>query len=187
MATLEATFDELASYIAKHGNPRGRPKEEVRVSRFDALETMLVEAERLSGFMLPPDLRALYRRCDGFTDTRYTSLHSLEHVIEQLRGFDRKQAGLKTISIGDGCGLDEKSIVLMNAEHFRDNEARIVFYDYRLDFDEELNASFKSRLTSEAVALWKAGSFEVTEEMVTFGPANAVEFLEYVVSTAEQV
>ena len=118
----------------------------------------------------------------------YTSLHSLERVIDQLRRFDGRRARLKVISIGDGCGLDEKSIVLMGAEHFKDNEAKIVFYDYPLDFDEELNASFKGRLTREALALWEADrSAEESEEMVTYGPANAVEFLEYVVSTAEQV
>ncbi len=128
MTTLEAAFSELERYIAQHGDPDGQPKEEVRESRFDALETMLVEAEQLSGVELPPDLRALFRLCDGFTDTRYTSLHSLERIIEQLRRFDRN-AKLKLISIGDGCGLDEKSIVLMGAEHFTDNEAKIVAYN----------------------------------------------------------
>lgn len=188
MTTLQAAFGALEGYIAEYGNPDGQPKEEVRESRFGALEVMLAEAEQRARFKLPPDLHGLFRLCDGFTDTRYTRLYSLNGVIEQLRGFDGKSETLKVISIGDGCGLDEKSIVLMAAEHFKDNEAKIVFYDYPLDFDEELNASFKKRFTPEALALWEADRrAEASEEMVTYGPANVVEFLEYVVSTAEQV
>ncbi len=198
MTKVATAFEELEAYIKEHGNPRGVPKEEVLSSRFVELKERLAAAERASGFALPEDLRELFKLCDGFTDPRYTSLHSLESVIEQLEEFEGSGKGLSSIWIGDGCGLDEKSITLLHGKHFRDGVAKIVFYDYRLDIDEDRNASFKDRFTAEARARWRrrsasdaeasdADEDEEEEDMVTYGPMTTAEFLEYVVDTASQV
>jgi hypothetical protein len=197
MTEVATAFTRLAAYIEEHGNARGVPKEEVRASRFDELKERLAAAEKASGFSLPEDLRELFMLCDGFTDPRYTSLHSLESVIKRLEKLGGSGQGASSIWIGDGCGLDEKHITLMHGKHFQDGVPKIVFFDYRLDIDEARNASFKDRFTAEARARWHESTEEDDEEdneddeddeeMVKYGPMTTAEFLDYVVETAAQV
>ncbi|MEZ4363811.1 MAG: hypothetical protein R3B48_26770 [Kofleriaceae bacterium] len=189
MTDVATAFEELAEYIKEHGNARGVPKEEVRAPVYDEFKERLVAAERAAGFSIPEDLRELYSLCDGFTDPRYTTLHSLKSLIQRLEKFDGSGDGLRSISIGDGCGLDEKHITLLHGKHFQDGEAKIVFYDYPLDIDEEQNDAFKDRFTAEALASWRASTAndEEDEEMITYGPMTTAEFLEYVLSTASQI
>jgi hypothetical protein len=189
MTEVAAAFEELAAYIKEHGNERGVPAERVLASAFDEVKDRLAAAERSSGFSLPEDLRELFTLCDGFTDPRYTNLHTLQSVIAELEEFDASRDGLLSIWIGDGCGLDDKSITLIHGKHFRDGVPKILFYDYLLDIDEAQNDAFKERFTDEARARWRSTteSDEADEEMVNYGPMTTAEFLDYVLSTASQV
>ncbi|NJM90770.1 MAG: hypothetical protein HC863_00280 [Myxococcales bacterium] len=190
MTEVASAFEELAAYIEEHGNARGVPPARVLVSRFDELQNHLAAAERSSGFSLPEDLRELFTLCDGFTDPRYTNLHTLQSVINELTEFDGSRDGVLSIWIGDGCGLDEKTITLMHGKHFKDGVAKIVFHDYLLDIDEAQNNAFKERFTDDALTRWRAsteGDENAGDEMVDYGPMTTAEFLDYVLSTASQV
>lgn len=178
--TFPDVFSKLRAEIERRGDPKGVPPVVVRPSRYAELEDALRSAEASSGFALPDDLHELYRYCDGFVDVRYSSLHGLERIIERLTNDENDTS----LWIGDGSGMDEKYIYLVPGRFLKDGVAKIMFDDYLMPHDEDLNDSFRDRFTEEGL---EAYGEHGEDGFTCYGPCTATELVEYVLETMRAV
>ncbi len=192
---IESHLDELKDNLEGHEDKLVR----FLPSNFAAHAAAWEALEQRIGRPLPADLRCFYQTCDGFTDNRYTRIGGVDRLLVAVGRALDGAGDLKLASIGDGCGLDEKSIELVLGNAFDGGAPMFVFHDYRLDFDVDTLLGFRRRVLASTRAafearfpLWLGGNGKAVDdadeaELVHYGPATMTELIEYIIATAAQV
>ena len=191
MNTLETALEALRKHIEQQGGDSvfDSPVFEEHEKEWEALEKRL-------GNTLPEDLRKFYQTCDGFTDNCYTCFVSLREFIDELnKTLDgHKDGDLFVASVGDGSGLDDKWIIFLLGEHFRDGEPKFMILHYLMDYDKdmdaydiELNKSYQERIVASYKPRFEEELPPRNDELVWYGPATIKELVIYILEKAKRV